>query len=216
MVDGAVVGYPHFFTRIKQKHPDCLLASIVAWAPINTKILTDADYQAASSEDGVAEKCIDLLLGDRNHSVVFLQFDIVDHAGHTSGFDPKEPGYLQAIEATDRRIGTILKALEKRPSLAEEDWLILVTADHGGRGTGHGGQSPGERTVFIIATGGDYPHEVVEGKWNITAVPPTVFHHLGLAVDPAWGWESAPFGVSRAWNNRNHSRTGWKPPYSLL
>ena len=195
VVDGRIVGYPHFFTRIKERYPNCYLASIVNWKPINEKILTDADYQDSGDDAAVARQCAALLLGDRNPAVVFLQFDELDGAGHANGYGPEIPEYLAAIEKLDGQVGTVLNAMRKRPNLAREDWLVLVTADHGGFKKGHGGQTPEERTVFLIANGGGYARRVVDAEWGIVAIPPTVFRHLSIAVDPAWGWESAAFGT---------------------
>ena len=194
IVDGKIVGYPHFFTRIKEKYPSSYLASIVNWKPINEKILTDADYQDSGKDAEVAQKCADLLLGSANPSVVFLQFDEIDGTGHSKTYGPQSPEYMEAIEKLDSHVGTVLNAMRKRPSFAKEDWLVLVTADHGGFEKGHGKQTPEERTVFIIASGGGYSQKVVDGEWGIVAIPPTVFRHLGIAVDPAWGWESPAFG----------------------
>ncbi|MFV0508257.1 MAG: hypothetical protein ACK5M8_03280, partial [Shewanella algae] len=47
-------------------------------------------------------------------------------------------------------IAQVLQALTSRPNYQDEEWLILVTSDHGGLGTGHGGQSTGERNTFLI------------------------------------------------------------------
>lgn len=193
VVDGKTVGYPHFFTRIKEKCPDCRLASIVNWKPINDRILSDADDQDSGKDAEVAKKCARLLLGDRNPTVVFLQFDELDGAGHSLIYGPQSLGYMAAIEILDHHVGTVLTAMRQRPHFAEEDWLVLVTSDHGGIEKGHGGQTPEERTVFLIASGGGYPRKVVQGDWGIVAIPPSVLRHLGIPIDPAWGWESAAF-----------------------
>jgi predicted AlkP superfamily pyrophosphatase or phosphodiesterase len=195
VVDGKIVGYPHFFTRIKDKYPTAYLASIVNWKPINDKIVTDADCMDGGKDSEVAQKCADLLLGNCNPSVVFLQFDEIDHAGHSKTYGPQSPDYMQALETLDGQVGTVLDAMRKRPNFAKEDWLVLVTADHGGIDKGHGKQTPEERTVFIIANGGGYPHKVIDGDWGLVAIAPTVFHHLGIPVDAAWGWESPAFGA---------------------
>jgi predicted AlkP superfamily pyrophosphatase or phosphodiesterase len=196
VVDGKIAGYPHFFTRIKEKQPNCYLASIVNWKPINEQILSDADFQDSGNDAEVAQKCSDLLSGDPNPSVVFLQFDEIDGAGHSNTYGPQSPKYMEAIEKLDSQIGTVLDAMRKRPNFAKEDWLVLVTADHGGFAKGHGKQTPEERTVFIIANGRGYPHKVIDGDWGIVAIPPTVFQHLGITVDPAWGLESPAFGAN--------------------
>lgn len=194
VVDGKIAGYPHFFARIKEKAPNAFLASIVNWKPINGKLLSDADHQDSGSDVEVAKKCIALLGSDSNPSAIFLQFDEVDGAGHGNTYGPQSPNYMRVVESTDRLVGMILDAMRKRPNFAKEDWLVLVTADHGGINKGHGGQTPEERTVFLIANGGGLSHKVIDKEYGIVAIPPTVFRHLGIPVDPAWGLESPALG----------------------
>jgi predicted AlkP superfamily pyrophosphatase or phosphodiesterase len=195
VVDGKIVGYPHFFTRIKEKHPNCYLASIVNWKPINDKIVTDADCLDGGTDAEVAQKCVELLLGDCNPAVVFLQFDELDGAGHSKTYGPQTAEYMRMLEKVDSHIGTVLEGMRKRPDFAKEDWLVLITADHGGFEKSHGQQTPEERTVFVVANGSGYSHRVVEDEWGIVAIPPTVMRHLGISIDPAWEFESAPFAT---------------------
>ena len=49
-----------------------------------------------------------------------------------------------------------------RPDFVEEDWLVLVTTDHGGIGTVHGGNSMEERRVFVIASGESVTPQLIE------------------------------------------------------
>ncbi len=44
----------------------------------------------------------------------------------------------------------MLAALTARPNYANEEWLIVVTSDHGGTGSGHGGQTAAERDTLLI------------------------------------------------------------------
>ena len=90
----------------------------------------------------------------------------------------------------------VTAAVVARSTYASENWLIVVTTDHGGIGRGHAGQSQEERTIFMIASGGSVrAGETVSPGSGHTAVPPTVMKHLGLSSDPQWAWESAPFGL---------------------
>jgi predicted AlkP superfamily pyrophosphatase or phosphodiesterase len=200
VVNGKIVGYPHFFTRIKKACPNCFLASIVGWFEINDNLLSDDDYRYSkgvigASDVEVAQKSVELLRSNKNPDILFVQFNEIDSAGHHSEFSPKCRAYLNAIEHTDRQIGTVLGALRQRPNYSKEDWLILVTTDHGGIEIKHGGQTPEERTIFIVASGGGYPHCIVNEEWSQVTIPPTVFRHLGIHVDPKWGWESGAFAV---------------------
>ncbi len=190
--------YPHFFRRIKEVNSAACTASIVQWSPIDTYIVgpvdTFTDHRAtAGGGQSVADQASAYLAGN-NPDVLMLHFDDVDHAGHGSGYSATNSTYLAAIEKVDDQIGEVMEALEERPNFAVEDWLIIITTDHGGLGTGHGGQSVDERTIFFIASGGTISNRIISPGPGHTAPPPTAFRHLGIAINPAWGWESEPFG----------------------
>ena len=197
--------YPHFFARLREQRPDAYLSSFVTWAPINEDILSSAEAQAeftwddpsdsAGGDRAVTQAVVEHLAAE-TPDALFVHLDEIDHQGHVMGFNPDVPEYVDAIEVVDSQIDQMLDAIEARPSYTDEDWLIVVTTDHGGIGQGHGGQTEEERTIFIIvAGGGAAAGSVVSPGPGHTAVPPTVMKHLGLPVDPAWGWESEPFGL---------------------
>jgi len=75
----------------------------------------------------------------------------------------------------DGHVGGVLNALYSRPNYANEDWLILITTDHGGIGTGHGGNSNQERHIWWIASGKNVtPHQIVNapdpGSYQLSGV----------------------------------------------
>jgi hypothetical protein len=83
---------------------------------------------------------------------VMMFYSDVDVAGHTCGFSPTAACYLSEIADTDAKIGQVMAAIKNRPSFANEDWLVILTSDHGGLGTGHSGGLPEQRTIpFIVA-----------------------------------------------------------------
>ncbi|MBC7885963.1 MAG: alkaline phosphatase family protein [Saprospiraceae bacterium] len=147
-----LVQYPHFFKRVEDFNPALQKESISQWGPINNQIvLNHADYKVnPGNEMNVTSEAINRLT-NHNPDVLFLHYDDVDHAGHDSGFSPTNAAYLAAIEEVDQNIGMVLDALYDRPTYNDENWLILISTDHGGINTSHGGNSIGEQTIFYIA-----------------------------------------------------------------
>lgn len=189
--------YPHFFKRIKRARPEFKTASIVHWAPINFNILSGADIARIHSKDDEVAAAAETVLGTPAIDAVFVHFDDVDHAGHTFGFSPSEPRYLAAIEGVDGYIGRLLAAIAARPTVGEEDWLVLLTTDHGGSGTGHGEDIPEHRTIFVIASGASV-EQVPLPEARIVDVPVTALAHLGIVVNPQWGLDGRPIGLKPA------------------
>lgn len=63
----------------------------------------------------------------------FLHISLPDLAGHASGF--MSPAYVDAVKRTDHLVGTVLDAIDNNASLS--DVVVVLTADHGGKGAGH-------------------------------------------------------------------------------
>ena len=79
----------------------------------------------------------------------FIHLDHVDHAGHASGHGT--PAYFAAVEVADKLIGQTIAALHSAKMW--EQTIFIVTADHGGKGKGHGGATMGELEIPWIITG---------------------------------------------------------------
>ncbi|MEO0404665.1 MAG: alkaline phosphatase family protein, partial [Bacteroidota bacterium] len=157
--------YPTLFTYIEAFNPDLHTASICHWSPINNNIIQGAtDFSLNVSSDAALSAQTVNYLTNQDPDCMFIHFDEVDGAGHGNGFSVNVPQYIAAIENVDFLIGPILTAIEQRPTYQQEDWLILLTTDHGGLGTSHGGTSIDEQKVFFIASGNSVPQQLLEAS----------------------------------------------------
>lgn len=154
--------YPHFYKHLEEFNPALRTSSICHWTPINDNILISADYILdAPSDLAVTEAAIEEL-SNQDPDVLFLQYDDVDHAGHSFGFSPTILEYNQAVAVTDAYIGQVLQALHQRPNYDAENWMILLSTDHGGTLSGHGGTTCEERNIFLIAHQDNLPHTEIK------------------------------------------------------
>ena len=173
-IDNSFVGtdytnYPPIFKRIEDYDANLHTVSICNWNPINDYIVQNyADYKlnVSSDADVSTEACTYLTTNDPD--MMFLHFDDIDHAGHAYGFSPNVSQYIAAIEGVDAFIAPIMQSIAQRPNYANEDWLILVTTDHGGLGTSHGGNSIEEQNVFVIASGNTIAQEIIRKDSSLT------------------------------------------------
>jgi hypothetical protein len=177
-VDNSFVGtnysdYPSFFQRVESAYPDANTVSVCHWGPINDYIvMSDADLVINTTSDAaVRDAAIDELSNGDPHAI-FLHFDDVDYAGHSSGFNPEVPQYITAIETVDMLVGYVIGALQQRENYESENWLVIVTHDHGGVGYSHGGTSVEHREVSFIASGLNVPQQLVEKTVLETTPPP--------------------------------------------
>jgi hypothetical protein len=90
---------------------------------------------------GDTEELVNTLIANMSGqpmNYAFLHLTDLDGAGHSSGWDPT-PGsdYSNTLELMDSRLGLIFDLITSNASLTGRTAIIL-TADHGGSGTGHG------------------------------------------------------------------------------
>ena len=192
--------YPDFLTRLEQVDPAFNTFAVLDWPPlgddidggplfsgaIDVKVTFDGEEMGYDLADSLSVIAAVEHLANADPDAVFVYLGYIDIVGHdTSSLDPL---YLAAIEAADVQVGQLIAAVEARAGYDDEDWLILMSTDHGRRDDGgHGGQSLEERTIFYLASGSfvlenDHP----DGPF-IVDVAVTALDHLGVAIDPGWG-----------------------------
>jgi len=81
--------------------------------------------------------------------IVMVTLDACDYAGHAEGFGNYNPQYIEAFTASEHYGYDLIQAAKARPAYADEDWLIIVTTDHGGWRLGHGTHFAVERQTFM-------------------------------------------------------------------
>jgi predicted AlkP superfamily pyrophosphatase or phosphodiesterase len=140
------------------------------------KFMFDID-EHVSKEAGryIEEKGPDL-------SWVYLEF--TDDMGHMYGDSPE---YNDAVKKADAQVGRIWKAIKKRQQQYGEQWMIVITTDHGRNakdGKDHGSQTDRERTTWITtnATGLNEHFRKTPASTDIT---PSILLFMGIEIPPA-------------------------------
>ena len=150
------------------------------WPQVLSDIHRPDDFDEAllTNDDGVATHLASQIASG-GADLLLAHLDDVDSAGHNSGFSMDNPAYLAAIEAQDARVGLLLTAIDNRP--ASEDWLVVITTDHGGSGIDHGAMDSANQTIpLVVWTEGSEP-----GEMSAASAPshldvfPTVLSWLG-------------------------------------
>lgn len=105
-----------------------------------------------------------------------------DSAGHEYGDGEI---YYESLKVGDRQIGLIWEAIKEREQEYNEDWLFVVTTDHGRSlpdGKGHGNHSDRERTIWFVTNEKDTNRYFSESEPAIVDLYPTIARHLGLEL----------------------------------
>ncbi len=107
----------------------------------------------------------------------FVYFCGADEAGHLHG--TLEGPYFDAIERIDTLVVKMYQSVQKRQQEFDENWLIVITTDHGHRDEGgHGGDSEQERASFVIAHAIGTPHP----SWPTDIKPEELVGHILSAL----------------------------------
>ena len=104
--------------------------------------------------------------------------------GHAHG---DSEAFLAAVQRADALVGRIWEAVKRRQAMGE-DWMVVVTTDHGrdaATGRGHGRQSERERTTWIVTNAPGVDARFTAGRATIVDIAPSILEHLRIAVPDA-------------------------------
>ena len=110
-----------------------------------------------------------------------------DDAGHIEGNGKFFDEYT--LKA-DQQIAQIWEAVKYREAHFDEEWMVVVTTDHGRseNGHNHGGQSERERTTWI-STNQPVNRHFHNGKLAITDITPSICRFMGFEIPQPVLWE---------------------------
>lgn len=108
----------------------------------------------------------------------FLYLGLVDEVGHKNGWMGKE--YMEAVKDSWEDISRIMEQLN-------EEWSVIITADHGGHDRTHGTTLAEDMTIPVILHGSVFEKGKELENVNIKDIAPTIAALLDTA--PAKEWE---------------------------
>jgi predicted AlkP superfamily pyrophosphatase or phosphodiesterase len=184
--------HPNLLVRAKQADHTLTTYAITSWPPLHEYVFAgDVDHRLAlggnhdwAGNDRKAGADAVRQLTESDHRLGFVYFGSLDEAAHKHG--SRSPEYDAAIVAVDGYVQALLDAIAVRENRETEDWLILLTTDHGHRPEGgHGGQTDAERSTFLIGIGEALDDELAR-TGRLVDIAPTLLAHVGVAADPEW------------------------------
>lgn len=204
--------YPTIFRLFKDQFPDKKTAVFSTWEDNRTKLIGEnlkatGNIKIDFAYDGLEKdtlkfphdkqsgyiRKIDSLVAEKaagyiaqngpDVSWVYLEF--TDDMGHRHGDGDI---LYKAISFEDRLIGKIYDSVKEREAKHGEDWLFVVTTDHGrsaSNGKGHGGQSDRERNTWIAINKPTINSYAKNNRVAVTDILPTMTYFLDLKVPAA-------------------------------
>jgi predicted AlkP superfamily pyrophosphatase or phosphodiesterase len=210
VVDNAIknpnYNYPTIFKVFKEAYPNKKIGVFSTWLDNRTKLVGDGlaqtNYlQVDYHRDGyeldtlqfphdkkayyihlIDEKVVaeaSHVIKDSAPDMSWVYLEYTDDMGHKYG---KSPELDTAISMLDKQIGSIMQAVNFREINFNEEWLVIITTDHGRdaqTGKDHGGQSDSERNTWLVINKKP-AKEVV--KTAIVDIFPTIAIYLDIKL----------------------------------
>lgn len=172
--------FPTIFGLLRDQRPKAVIAVVHDWQgfgrlvePGVADVIENPKGPQAAVERAIA------IWRQRRPQFLFLHIDHVDHVGHDKGHGT--PEYYRAVADADRWIGQVWEAVR-----SERPYLI-VTADHGGKGKNHGGNTLEELEIpWILAGQGVRRNHELASSINTADTAATAAHILKLKAPQAW------------------------------
>ena len=204
--------YKNIFRLLKEARPAAKIGIFSTWLDNRTKLVGEGlpaagnvkfDYKAdgyeldtvafphdkgslythAIDEKVVAEAAKCLQANAPDLSWVYLEH--TDDIGHRYGDSEQQ---RRALGYVDEQVGTIWAAMQERTQHYPEDWLLVLTTDHGrdaATGRNHGGQSPRERATWLVLSDKKTNAYAQHAPASITDVLPTIARFMQLPLPQA-------------------------------
>lgn len=142
--------FPSIFGILREQKPQSTIGVIYSWGGIGYLFPKKAvNKDDNTNDDSLTTAHAEQYIKTDKPDFLFIHFSDVDGAGHGIGWGT--PAYYDAISLMDTRIGKIIQAVNDAGM--KDNTVIIVTADHGGIKTGHGGKSMQEMEIPWIIYG---------------------------------------------------------------
>jgi hypothetical protein len=201
--------YPTIFRLLKTQSPNKKIGIFSSWQDNRTKLVGDSvaatgsfsfDYKFDGLEldtinyphdpkrdfmHRIDEKVVDVAaqtIRTNAPDLSWVYLEYTDDMGHGYGDSPE---FYKAIGYADEQVGRIWDAIEHRQKNFNEDWLIIITTDHGrdsATGKHHGGQSAREKAGWIITNAKGLNDRFKNNQGSIVDIMPTIARFMGITI----------------------------------
>ena len=172
--------FPSIFDDIKSQRPDYKVYAFTEWKGLGRMFDSSVPEKVVNSRDGaeLLNAAIGSFFSDKPE-FLFVAINETDHVGHEYGHESKE--YFDCITKYDSLIGKLAARLEEEKMA--DNTVLIITADHGGIGINHGGDTPNEMEIPVILYGGNVTKGKIITEVNIVSdIATTVAGLLGVTM----------------------------------
>jgi predicted AlkP superfamily pyrophosphatase or phosphodiesterase len=198
--------YWNIFRILKSQFPDKKTAIFSTWEDNRTKLIGSNSKEAGNlqldyvfdgyeldtvrfvhDKDGHFYNKIDNFVVEKACETVkkyapdlsWIYLEYTDEMGHRHGDSPQ---FLKALSELDKQIGKLDEAINYREKNFQEEWLVIITTDHGRDTFGfhHGNQTNRERNTWMATNYGGMNEYFKKQQPAIVDIAPTILRFLGI------------------------------------
>jgi len=147
-------------------------------------VLAYSNYRSGGRAEGwYAETCKVLTreiceyLAKERPDFTFFYIGQPDEYGHKYGWMTDE--YYASVSASFDSIKAVVDVLD-------DEYCVIVVADHGGHGRAHGTEMPEDMTIPVICYGTPFEAGTKFGEVSILDIAPTITELVGAEKNPEW------------------------------
>ena len=180
--------FPTIFGWIRRNRPNAEIGAVYQWngfGRLFEKSAVNYDKNMPDENSTTAEFC--RYIGLKKPLFAFMHLDFIDDAGHEYGHGT--PAYYKAVAKADSLIGVVMQQV--KVSGIDKNTLVIITADHGGVGYGHGGATLEEAEIAMVIYGKDIKtgYEVQQQVYTYDLAATIAF---ALNIVPPYAWTGRP------------------------
>ncbi|NJB71342.1 hypothetical protein GGR42_001804 [Saonia flava] len=184
--------FPTIFKLVDSQIENAEVGSIYHWGGFGRLFEKSAvDYDINGETEEVTAELASAYIKEKKPTFTFIHFDHVDHAGHEFGHGTEE--YYKSVVKADELLGEVMNAIKDAGMV--NNTLVIISADHGGMGKGHGGETLDEIEIPFILWGKSVKkgHKIKYPVYQYDNAA-TVAFVLGLKTPHAWIGKPAKMG----------------------
>lgn len=162
-----VIYYPTILDYISTEDANLGILCVTPWTTLNKRYLNSATKTVTAANDEETKEVVLNSLNNDDYILTLLSFSRMLDAGRrgNGGFTSANTAYVDALSKIDGYIGEFLDAIEARKNAYYEDWLVVVTSNHGGDTDGHyGNMADATRNTFGIFYFSHYEPQEMKGE----------------------------------------------------
>lgn len=144
--------------------PNVRISVISPYSHLN-RYLGEAHTVVTTSSDNETFTSLEKQLSENENRLFIVGCSSVDHAGQSGGYSSANQAYTAALKDIDERIGVLLDIIKNHENHYYEDWLVVISSNHGGNDAGeYTGVADEQRDIFGIFYYPYYSQQEMKGE----------------------------------------------------